>query len=110
MEKTSIAAALSIALLVGCGSSGNAPTTMAAKPDVIITFDGAQHACVVALYSEAQGSTIACADVIPFLRDELRLKKGSLYDTRTVSTVDHAEIQKTTADLQNAGYRFIGGQ
>jgi hypothetical protein len=104
-------------MLVGCDSSGNAPPAastaatpvIAAKPDVIITFDGAHHACVVALYSEAQGSTIPCTDLVPFIRDELRLKSGAIYDTRTDAKADTADIQKATASLNEAGYRFIGG-
>ncbi|HEX3913820.1 MAG TPA: hypothetical protein VHW71_09965 [Steroidobacteraceae bacterium] len=106
---------LGIALLVGCGSSGNGPAAasvppvIAAKADVIITFDGAQHACVVALYSEPQGSTIPCSELVAFLRDQLRLPSGSIYDTRTGAKVDDSEVRKTMAGLEDAGYRFIGG-
>lgn len=100
-------------LLIGCGSSNNAPApvppAIAAKPDVIITFDGERHTCLVALFSEAQGSMVPCADVIPFMRDELRLASGSIYDTRTIAKPDAAEIAKTTQNLKDAGYRFIGG-
>jgi hypothetical protein len=100
-------------LLSGCGSSSNAPApanaAFAEKPDVIITFDGERHTCVVALYSEPQGSLIPCADIIPFMRDELRLASGSVYDTRTIAKVDPAEVGKTTQNLNEAGYRFIGG-
>jgi hypothetical protein len=100
-------------LLVGCGSSSNvpspAPAAIAAKPEVIITFDGERHTCVVALSSEAQGSILPCADVIPFMRDELRLSSGSIYDTRVVGKADEAEVAKTTQNLKDAGYRFIGG-
>ena len=99
--------------LVGCGSSSNAPApappAMAAKADVIITFDGARHSCLVALSSEAQGSIIPCADVIPFMRDELRLASGSIYDTRVIGKADEAEVVKTNQNLKDAGYRFIGG-
>ena len=100
-------------LLIGCGSSTNAPApvaaAIAAKPDVTITFDGERHSCVVALSGEAQGSIVPCADVIPFMRDELRLASGSIYDTRTIAAADAAEVAKTTQNLKDAGYRFIGG-
>lgn len=100
-------------LLIGCGSSSNAPTPvsapMTAKPAVTITFDGERHMCVVALSSEAQGNIIPCADVVPFLRDELRLASGSIYDTRTIANFDAAEMTKTTQSLNAAGYRFNGG-
>jgi hypothetical protein len=100
-------------LLFGCGSSNNSPApispAIAAKPDVIITFDGERHSCVVALSSEAQGSIVPCADIIPFMRDELRVANGSIYDTRTIAKVDEAEVAKTTQNLKDAGYRFIGG-
>ena len=100
-------------LLIGCGSSGNAPAPVsaatAAKPDVIITFDGERHTCVVTLSNEAQGSIVPCPDVIPFMRDELRLASGSIYDTRTIAKPDDAEVAKTTQNLKDAGYRFIGG-
>jgi hypothetical protein len=100
-------------LLVGCGSSSNAPApapaAIAAKADVTITFDGERHSCVVALSGEAQGSILPCADVIPFMREELRLASGSIYDTRVVGKADEAEVAKTTQNLKDAGYRFIGG-
>jgi hypothetical protein len=100
-------------LLIGCGSANNAPAptsaAIAAKPDVFITFDGERHTCVVALSSEAQGSMVPCADIIPFMRDELRLGNGSIYDTRTIAKTDAAEVAKTTQSLNDAGYRFIGG-
>lgn len=100
-------------LLIGCGSSSNAPApvsaAMTATPAAIITFDGEHHMCVVALSSEAQGSIIQCADVVPFLRDELRLTSGAIYDTRTIGKFDAAEMAKTTQSLNDAGYRFNGG-
>lgn len=105
-------ASIVIFCLPGCGSSSNAPAVspaIAAKPDVNITFDGANHVCIVALNSEPQGSTIPCADLIPFLRDELRLASGSIYDTHMAAKVDAAEVAKTTQSLKDAGYRFIGG-
>jgi hypothetical protein len=100
-------------LLAGCGSSSKAPAPVAPaiadKPDVIITFDGERHTCVVALYSEPQGSLIPCADIIPFMRDELRLASGSIYDTRTIAKFEAAEVGKTIQSLKEAGYVFIGG-
>jgi hypothetical protein len=105
-------------LLVSCGSSTRAPASesppipppLAAKPDVIVTFDGVRHACVVALYSEPQGSAIPCAELVPFLRDELRLPGGAIFDIRTIPTFDAAEMAKAAAGLEGAGYRFIGGR
>jgi hypothetical protein len=104
----------SAALLAGCGSPTNAPApetapVIAATADVVITVDGVQHACVVALPSEPQGSTIPCSDVIAFLRDELRVPSGAIYDLRTTPPVDAAEVIKVRASLKDAGYRFIGG-
>jgi len=101
--------------LAGCGQSGNIPAPappappIAAKPDVIVTLDGAHHDCIVALYSEPQGSTISCDDVVPFVRDELRLASGSVYDLRTTSNVEDAGRAKVETALKNAGYRFIRG-
>jgi hypothetical protein len=98
-------------LLAGCGSSANGPvpTRIAAKPDVIITFDDARHTCVVALSSEAQGSAVPCGDVVPFVKEQLRLPIGSIYDIRTISKVDEAEMARVGVSLKGAGYRFIGG-
>jgi hypothetical protein len=100
-------------LLIGCGSSTNAPApapaAMTANPAVVITFDGERHMCVVALSSEAQGSIIPCADVVPFVRDELKVASGSIYDTRMIGQFDTAEAAKTTQSLNDAGYRFNGG-
>jgi hypothetical protein len=100
-------------LLAGCGPSADTPVPVpariAARSDVIVTVDGVRHACVVALYSEAQGSAISCQDVVPFVRDELRLPSGSIYDIRTIPDVDEAEMARVEASLKGAGYRFIGG-
>src|ERR1700723_3119490 len=100
-------------LLIGCGSSNNAPApvpaAIAAAPGAVITFDGERHICVVALSSEAQGSIVPCADLVPFMRDELRLASGSIYDTRTIGKFDAAEMAQTSQRLNDAGYRFNGG-
>ena len=101
------------ALLAACGSSHNAPAAVSAQmtpnPAVIITFDGDRNMCVVALSSETQGNIIPCTDVVPFIRDELRVASGSIYDTRTIGKFDAAEMAKTTQNLNSAGYRFNGG-
>ena len=98
-------------LLIACGSPGNAPAgaPIAGKPDVVISFDGANHNCVVALAAEPNGNTIPCADLVAFLRDELRLPNGAIYDTQVTGKVDDSQVAKTTQELKDAGYRFIGG-
>jgi hypothetical protein len=96
-------------LLVGCGSSST-PPKIAERPDVIITLDGKRHACVVALDKEPQGSTVACKEAVSFVKDELRVQRGSIYDIRTVANVDDTEIAGVRAALNDAGYRFIGGR
>ncbi|MDP9008364.1 MAG: hypothetical protein M3N91_06595 [Pseudomonadota bacterium] len=98
-----------VAFLAGCGPSANAPDPapppIATKPDVIVTLDGERHTCIVALSSEAQGSAVACDDVVPFVRDELRVPSGSIFDMRTVPKVEQAEVAKVEASLKGAGYR-----
>jgi hypothetical protein len=105
--RAAFASTLVCILLAGCGPS--VPPPIAARPDVIVTLDGKRHACVVALYSEAQGSTISCNDVVPFVRDELRLKSGAIYDIRAIPDIDEAVMARVVASLNGAGYRFIGG-
>jgi hypothetical protein len=104
--------ALACLVLVGCGQSANNPASapLAAKPDVIITVDGKQHTCGVALLTEAQGSAISCDDVAAFVRDELRLPNGAIYDLHGSADVNRAEMAKIETSLQAAGYRFIGGK
>jgi hypothetical protein len=100
-------------LLAGCGSPANAPVPaappLAARPDVIITFDGEHHTCVVALSNESQGSAVPCGDVVPFLRDELRVPSGSVYDIPAFPDSGGSEMKRVADSLQAAGYRFIGG-
>jgi hypothetical protein len=109
----SLASAAALILAAGCGGSSDtsapAAAPIAAKPDVIVTLDGKQHACVVALYSEEHGSAIPCDDVVRFLKDELRVPSGSIYDMRTIPVVAEAEMAGVAASLKGAGYRFIGG-
>ena len=112
MEKLIFAYTLAFTLLTGCGPSAKnspVPPPIAARPDVIVTIDAERRACVVALFSEALGSAISCGDVVPFVRDELRLASGSIYDLRTTAPVDAAELAKVEASLNGAGYRFIAG-
>jgi hypothetical protein len=95
-------------LLVGCGSG--TPPKLAERADVIITLDGKRHACVVALDKEPQGSTVACKEAVSFVKDELRVPSGSIYDIRIVANVDNADIASVRDALNGAGYRFIGGR
>jgi hypothetical protein len=106
-----VAPTMVFSLLSGCGPSANTPVPapIGARPDVIVTIDGKRHACVVALYSEAQGSTISCEDVIPFVRDELRLASGSKYDIRANSDADGTVMAGVESSLTGAGYRFVRG-
>jgi hypothetical protein len=103
-----------VVLLSGCRQSAKAPDPVpppvAAKPDWIVTLDGERHTCIVALSSEAQGSAIACDDVVPFVRDELRVPSGSIYDIRTVPKAEQAEVAKVEAGLKDAGYRSSAAQ
>jgi hypothetical protein len=96
-------------LLVGCGSS-NTPPKLAERPDVIISLDGKLHTCVVALEKEPQGSTVPCKEAVSFVKDELRVPGGSIYDIHTIANVDDAEIANVRDALNGAGYRFIGGR
>jgi hypothetical protein len=86
-------------LLAACGSSPQS------KADVTVAMDGVHHVCNVALSKEAQANSIACGDLVPFLRDELRLPSGAVYDLRTDQNVDPAELATVSANLKSAGYR-----
>jgi hypothetical protein len=103
---------LSAIALAGCGPSASpsAPPKIAARADVIVTLDGGRHTCVVALYNEPQGSMVPCSDVAPFIKEELRVANGAVYDVRTISDVDKDELARVAASLNGAGYRFIGGK
>ncbi len=76
---------------------------------MIVTLDGGRHACVVALPTEPQGSIIPCAEVVAFIRDELRAASGAVYDIRGTADADDAEMVRVGTVLNDAGYRFIGG-
>jgi hypothetical protein len=93
-------------VLAGCGAPSNAP---AKKADFIVTLDGIHHVCVVALANEEHGSSIACSDVIPFLKDELRLPAGAIYDLHKTAQVGDAQAASVRENLTAAGYRFISG-
>jgi hypothetical protein len=101
------------ALITGCAKPTGAPNPVvppiASRPDVIVTFDGERHACVVALFNEAKGHAMSCDGVLQFIRDDLKLQSGSVYDIRAIPDIDEAEMHRVTASLNGAGYRFIEG-
>jgi hypothetical protein len=101
------------ALLIGCAGRTKAPNPLppptAKRPDVIVTFDGGLHACVVALLNEPEGHTMSCDGVLRFVRDDLKLQIGSVYDIRTIPDVDEAEMHRVAVALNGAGYRFVEG-
>jgi ABC-type Fe3+-hydroxamate transport system substrate-binding protein len=107
-------AAASALLLSGCGRAEDPATRVAAAtpavaptPDVIVTLDGKTRDCLVALSREAQGSAVACDDVAPFLRDELRVPSGAVYALHASADIDSAQVAKVNAALQGAGYRSL---
>ena len=106
-----LASATALAALAGCGKSTSTSESprIASRPDVTVKVDAKRRKCIVALSSETQGSTISCDEVVPFVKDELRLPPGSIYDLGAASGGDDAEIAKVRTNLNNAGYRFIGG-
>ena len=113
---TAPAAALAMAVaLAGCGSSTEAPASyqgpplIAAKPDAVVRLDAKAHLCVVSLSNEQQGNSIPCDDIVPFLKDELRVAPGAIYDIHADQGVDGAQLAHVSANLKGAGYRFIGG-
>jgi hypothetical protein len=113
LRKRALPQCAALALLAGCGQSTNSPTSgspaAAVKPDITVTVDAAHHACVVSKFSEPTGSTLGCADVVPFIRDELRVRDGSSYELRCLGSVDTAENNKVKAALDGAGFRYVGG-
>jgi uncharacterized protein YceK len=113
IETRAILASTAVSLLLsGCGQSskGTAPAaaSAASRANVTVTFDGKRHKCVVALSTEAQGNSVPCGDVVSFVREELRVPSGALYDIRKIPEVDETEVAKVSADLNGAGYRFVG--
>jgi hypothetical protein len=106
-----LASTIVLVVLAGCGKSTGSSESprIASHPDVTVKFDGKRRKCIVALSSEAQGSTISCDEVVSFVKDELRLPPGSIYDVGATSGSDEAEVGKVRANLNDAGYRFIGG-
>jgi hypothetical protein len=100
---------LAAVLFAACGHSSGT-SKIAERADVNITLDSERHACVVALEQELQGSTVKCDEVVPFLKDELRLKEGSIYDVRIPRDFDQGQMARLGKSLTGAGYRFIGGR
>jgi hypothetical protein len=92
------------AFLAACGSGSDVPAPKS-KADVTVTLDEVHHVCNVALSNEAQASSIPCADVASFLRDELRLPSGAVYDLHGAQKADSAELADISAKLKSAGYR-----
>jgi hypothetical protein len=99
--------AAAVMLLVACGKSGSpsGSASAARQPDVTVKIDGTRHKCIVALAGEKQGNVIPCDDVVSFVKEELRVPGGSIYDIATVSAVDEASTTKVRAALDGAGYR-----
>lgn len=114
MDARSVFVSLSMmSLLAACGSSSTNPAatspSIAAKPDFIVTFDGKRHACLVGLPNEQQGSEVACKEIVSFVKDELRVPGGSVYDVRVIPDFDPGERAGVESALKDAGYRIMNG-
>ena len=102
-------------LVAACGSRSAEPATDASSPsssekaDVTIVVEGASHACVVSLASEAQGSSIPCKEVIAFIKEQLRVASGSSYDLR-LRGAEEADAVALRLSLRDAGYRPWSGR
>lgn len=95
---------LSVATLIflaGCGKSGPSSNKPA---DVSIKVDGTRHKCIVALAKEPQGNVISCDELASFIKEELRLPSGSVYELGSVPPVDDSAMTKARASLNDAGY------
>ena len=68
-------------------------------------MDGTRHKCIVALAKEPQGNVISCDELVPFVKEELRLPSGAVYDLGSVPPVDESVMIKVRAGLNDAGYR-----
>jgi hypothetical protein len=47
--------------------------------------------------------------VVGFVRDELRVPSGSVYDLRIAADSDPAQVTRVADALRGAGYRSLGG-
>jgi hypothetical protein len=112
MRKVRTAAFAAASVVAACGASNNAPTSVlpqsANKADVLVTLDSVHHECMVTLSKEEHGNSIACGDIIPFLKDELRLPTGATFDVRTTQEVSKADSGNLRKSLSAAGYRSVG--
>jgi hypothetical protein len=108
--RSRLASSVVVAVLTGCGHSDGSEPKIAERADVNITLDNQRHTCVVALDQEPQGSSVRCDEAVPFLKDELRLKAGAVYDIRVTPGFDEAQMTHLGTSLNEAGYRFIGGR
>jgi hypothetical protein len=95
--------------MAACGRSADDANPGNVKADAVVTFDGARHACLVALSNESQGSEVPCGEVAQFLKDELRVQPGSVCALRVLKNFDQAELARVKSNLSAAGYKLTGG-
>jgi hypothetical protein len=95
-------------VLTACGASndaGSPGSPSKGHADVTVTMGDGPHVCNVALAQEAQASSVACGEVVAFIRDELRLPSGAVVELRADRTTDAGALAAVSASLNSAGYR-----
>jgi len=76
------------------------------KPDFVLTFDGPQGNCRVALGSQDGVEVLPSADVVGFLSKAPGITRASRFAVITIPNVNESEYDSVMAALKATGYRL----
>ncbi len=79
------------------------------KPDFVLTFDGPNGNCRVALGANERVETLPYSKVLSFLGDAPGITRASRFEVITIPDVNEADYDAVMAALKASGYRLTPG-
>jgi hypothetical protein len=75
---------------------------------VFVTFYDSRADCTVSLGGSGKPHALLCADVLAYIRDQLKIPAGGTFVTQDFGNTHATEITSLISVLQKSGYQSVG--
>jgi hypothetical protein len=75
---------------------------------IFVTFYATRTYCTVSLGLSGKPNALPCADVLAYIRDQLKLPPGGTFVTHDLGNTHASEITALILALEKSGYKSVG--